>query len=601
MATGTGPGQESVQPQEATTTATSASTPATLPATVAGPSGEAPHQQQAEDASPSPPSVERFTPEEATPTQQIPAAQPFDAATASLDEMEAELRRLQELERRQQIREQILAVRTRLERSTTQQSGVAQVVQPGAAASAAQGAPGQAAQGASSQAAEGPLGQVAHRAQLAAYGAQLVAQDARNQTAAAYGAAGLGAATTAATASIPAVGVAPVVTSAAAWGPGVQTSFGVGSDPFLALYPPAAPGTGPGVQSSLGEGAPNLGQYPPAAYAPYPYPFPFAPPTRIPVRQPPKFEGRNAMEWTTWKRACEDEFRNNAAFFRDEDSKVNWSLTHLDSGPRDTVEKYLDARQSRAITWEQLCHLLLNHIGPAETREVAARREFVNYRQADRSFREYTEHSRHLVAQLPSSFPEQERALTYIQNLNPALRALLAHHKMPNTYQAATDLARGIESNMSLLQVGSAYQATGPAHGSRQRSLSPMKREASPPLRDNEDSRARRQRKQKHKERARQPLEDRIQPCVPVPAPTPAPPRQLAPPMQQQTAPRTLRRDGGPLSRLPRKEDGAIDWDKVQCIRCKKYGHTQKFCPQQQGGTLMAASTKAEKDSAQQG
>jgi hypothetical protein len=248
--------------------------------------------------------------------------------------MEAELRHLQELERWQQVQEQIFAVRARLSRPTTLDDGGSSAL-PTQQAGAEQGA----------------LDQAVHSAQLAANGAQLAAQSACNQAAVAYGAAGLGAATAAATASIPAVAVTPAVTTASALGPGVRPSLGAGGAPSLGLYTPAGPATGPGVQASLGAGgAPSLGQHPLAPYAPYPYAYSLAPPSRIPVRQPPKFEGKNSIEWRNWKRACEDEFRNNPAFFPDEESKVNWSLTHLDSGPRDTVEKYLEARRSRMIT-----------------------------------------------------------------------------------------------------------------------------------------------------------------------------------------------------------------------------------------------------------
>ncbi len=166
--------------------------------------------------------------------------------------------------------------------------------------------------------------------------------------------------------------------------------------------------------------------------------------------------------------------------------------------------------------------------------------------------------------------------MTYIQNLKPSLRAFIAHHKIPATYQEATDLARRIETNISLLQVGSPYQPVGQVHSNRQRLLSPMKREASPPQRGSEEYGGRRQRKQKKKERP-QALEDRVQP--PLPPPMPAPPRQSTAARQHPT-PHTARRDEAPLPPLPRKEDGTIEWDKVQCLGCGKYGHTRKHCGQ---------------------
>jgi hypothetical protein len=60
-------------------------------------------------------------------------------------------------------------------------------------------------------------------------------------------------------------------------------------------------------------------------------------------------------------------FCNNAAYFPDDASKVNWSLTHLETGPRDAIEKHFKVRQSCAIMWEAFCSLLLDYVGPPET------------------------------------------------------------------------------------------------------------------------------------------------------------------------------------------------------------------------------------------
>jgi hypothetical protein len=37
-------------------------------------------------------------------------------------------------------------------------------------------------------------------------------------------------------------------------------------------------------------------------------------------------------------------FGNNPAYFLDDTSKVNWSFTHLKTGPRDAIEKHFKAR-----------------------------------------------------------------------------------------------------------------------------------------------------------------------------------------------------------------------------------------------------------------
>jgi hypothetical protein len=37
-------------------------------------------------------------------------------------------------------------------------------------------------------------------------------------------------------------------------------------------------------------------------------------------------------------------FCNNPAYFPDDARKVNWSLTHLETGPRDAIEKHFKAR-----------------------------------------------------------------------------------------------------------------------------------------------------------------------------------------------------------------------------------------------------------------
>jgi hypothetical protein len=119
-------------------------------------------------------------------------------------------------------------------------------------------------------------------------------------------------------------------------------------------------------------------------------------------------------------------FCNNPAYFPNDASKVNWSLTHLETGPRDAIEKHFMARQSRAILWEAFCSLLLDYVGPPETRQSAARLAFAKYKQRkDQSVRDYTEASAHLAAQLPEDYPQVERAITYLTGLKPSIRAYL--------------------------------------------------------------------------------------------------------------------------------------------------------------------------------
>jgi hypothetical protein len=67
------------------------------------------------------------------------------------------------------------------------------------------------------------------------------------------------------------------------------------------------------------------------------------------------------------ERACKDMFCNNSAYFPNDVSKVNWSLTNLETGPQDAIEKHFKACQSRAIMWEAFCSLLLDDVGPLET------------------------------------------------------------------------------------------------------------------------------------------------------------------------------------------------------------------------------------------
>jgi hypothetical protein len=52
--------------------------------------------------------------------------------------------------------------------------------------------------------------------------------------------------------------------------------------------------------------------------------------------------------------------------------------------------------------WEAFCYLLLDYVGPPETRQSAARLVFAKYKQRkDQSVRDYTDASAHLAAQLP--------------------------------------------------------------------------------------------------------------------------------------------------------------------------------------------------------
>ncbi len=101
------------------TPSTQATSTATLPATEA--------LQQQEAASPTSPAVEEFTLKETAPSSTEAASdtapqpsqppQPCDVVTVSLEELQAELRQLQELERQRQMKEQIYALRAKIGRS----------------------------------------------------------------------------------------------------------------------------------------------------------------------------------------------------------------------------------------------------------------------------------------------------------------------------------------------------------------------------------------------------------------------------------------------------------------------------------------------------
>jgi hypothetical protein len=122
-----------------------------------------------------------------------------------------------------------------------------------------------------------------------------------------------------------------------------------------ATVPPLEPATSAfamGIPSTAGVSTvPVWGAIPPTSQPVYPlaYPYPL-PPMRIPVPEPYRFKAQTMLEWNAWKRAYKDQFRNNPAYFLDDASKVNWSLTYLDAGPRDFLETYFIIRRFRAIT-----------------------------------------------------------------------------------------------------------------------------------------------------------------------------------------------------------------------------------------------------------
>jgi hypothetical protein len=142
------------------------------------------------------------------------------------------------------------------------------------------------------------------------------------------------------------------------------------------------------------------------------------------VPEPRQFKAKNMLEWTSWKLACEDMFCNNSAYFPDDASKVNWSLTHLKTRPRDAMEKHFKACQSCTIMWEAFCSILLDYVGPPETRQSAARLAFAKYKQCEnQSVRDYTEASAHLAAQLQETYTQVERAIIYLTGLKLSSRA----------------------------------------------------------------------------------------------------------------------------------------------------------------------------------
>jgi hypothetical protein len=294
------------------------------------------------------------------------------------------------------------------------------------------------------------------------------------------------------------------------------------------------------------------------------------------VPEPGWFKAKNMLEWTCWKRACEDMFCNNPAYFPDNASKVNWSLTHLETGPRDAIGKHFKARQSCAFMWEELCSLLLDYVGPLETRQSAARLVFAKFKHhEDQSVRDYTEASVHLAAQLPEDYLQVEQAITYPTGLKPSIQAYLLVNQNPRTFNEVADIALRIESNVELLGTGPAF-ADGPARrlkDNRLRSASPRKREGLPLHGDQEhDREVDRQQEGGHqfrrKDRSRVRVEKRIQPALPQATPAlPLEASTLAPLPQQQPV---RYASSLPYPPLLWKADRTTDWEKVLCHGCGK-------------------------------
>ncbi len=243
---------------------------------------------------------------------------------------------------------------------------------------------------------------------------------------------------------------------------------------------------------------------PPASLAPYHLAYPYLLSSgRVPVLDPRRFKAKNMLEWTSWKRACKDMFCNNPAYFPDNASKVNWSLTHLETGPCDAVEKNFKGRQSCAIMWEAFCSLLLDYVRLPETQQSAARLGFAEYKQREgQSMKDYTEASAHLAAQLPEDYPQVEQAITYLTGLKLSIRAYLPVHQILRTFNEAADMVLHIETNAELLGTGPAF-TDGPARrleDNCSRSPSPRKREGSPLQGDREhDSEVDRQQQRGHR------------------------------------------------------------------------------------------------------
>jgi hypothetical protein len=261
-----------------------------------------------------------------------------NVATASMEEMQAEIRHLEQLERRQQMKEKILTLR-------------AKVIHVAAHKDCAMVTPLLQVQ----------TGQAAGVPTIAMHIAELNPPDALTASAA---------------------------TATASLGHGVSGASMAGMIPpaFLAFY-----------------------------HLAYPYPLPSG---RVPVPELLRFKAKNMLEWTSWKRAYKDMFCNNLAYFPNNASKVNLSLTYLETGPWDAIEKHFKARQSRAFMWEAFCSLLLDYVGPPETQQAAARLVFAKYKQhEDQSVRHYTEASAHLAEQPAEDYSQVEQAITYVTGL----------------------------------------------------------------------------------------------------------------------------------------------------------------------------------------
>jgi hypothetical protein len=149
---------------------------------------------------------------------------------------------------------------------------------------------------------------------------------------------------------------------------------------------------------------------------------------------------------------------NNPAYYPNNASKVNWLLTHLETGPRDAIEQHFKTRQSRVIMWDAFCSLLLEYVGPPITRQLADRFVFAKYKQhKDLSVRDYTEASLHLAVQLPEDYQQVEMDITYLTSQMSSICAYLLVHQIPCTFTKAADMALRIKSNAELLGTGPAY------------------------------------------------------------------------------------------------------------------------------------------------
>ena len=146
-----------------------------------------------------------------------------------------------------------------------------------------------------------------------------------------------------------------------------------------------------------------------------------------PPDRPTRFNNRDRAEYNRWERECEATFRGNARIFSSDTIKIDFGLRFISNPLKTTWDTYVHDNQRKNPhwhpTWSHLKANMLDALGPAEQRKLAAHKDLKGIKQ------EWSQDPNDLLSTLDTlwtelgpSYPEEQRVMDFMGALVPTVQ-----------------------------------------------------------------------------------------------------------------------------------------------------------------------------------